>query len=159
MSQTYRLVITGKPMGKQRPRVTKFGSYTPKETVSFENFIKILWIDKYGRIPLPTTVGYKITTYCCFLPSKSTPKKKLELMYNGKILYIKKPDYDNLGKIVGDALNGIAWHDDSQIVDGRTVKMYRNYPAIVLEIEVIDSISPELISYVDRLVELAEKGE
>lgn len=38
--------------------------------------------------------------------------------------HIIKPDCDNLVKGVQDALNGIAWHDDSQIVDVRILKRW-----------------------------------
>jgi Holliday junction resolvase RusA-like endonuclease len=27
-------------------------------------------------------------------------------------------DWDNMGKSIGDALNGLCWHDDNQVVDG-----------------------------------------
>lgn len=35
-----------------------------------------------------------------------------------------KCDWDNLGKGVSDALTGIAWDDDDQVVDGRVRKRY-----------------------------------
>lgn len=38
--------------------------------------------------------------------------------------HVKKPDCDNLAKAVLDALNGVCWKDDSQIVDLRVVKRY-----------------------------------
>lgn len=31
-------------------------------------------------------------------------------------------DWDNLGKVVSDALNGVAYKDDRQVVDGRVIK-------------------------------------
>lgn len=40
----------------------------------------------------------------------------------------KKPDWDNIGKIICDALNGIAYADDSQIVLGQMVKKYSDNP-------------------------------
>lgn len=46
----------------------------------------------------------------------------------------KKPDFDNIGKICCDALNGIAFHDDAQIVDGRVIKLYAEQPRIEVEI-------------------------
>lgn len=35
-----------------------------------------------------------------------------------------KPDWDNIGKLGGDALNGYPWRDDAQIIDGRVRKHY-----------------------------------
>ncbi|XZN30187.1 RusA family crossover junction endodeoxyribonuclease [Clostridium perfringens] len=36
----------------------------------------------------------------------------------------KKPDVDNIAKIILDSLNGVAYKDDSQIVDLRIIKSY-----------------------------------
>ena len=36
----------------------------------------------------------------------------------------KGKDWDNIGKAVSDALNGIAYVDDDQVVDGRVVRRY-----------------------------------
>jgi Holliday junction resolvase RusA-like endonuclease len=37
--------------------------------------------------------------------------------------HAKKPDRDNLDKAVMDALKGLAWIDDSQVCDGRIIKL------------------------------------
>lgn len=37
---------------------------------------------------------------------------------------LKKPDVDNIVKIVADALNGVAYHDDTQIVSVLAKKVY-----------------------------------
>lgn len=47
---------------------------------------------------------------------------------------ITKPDWDNVGKIVSDALNGIAYRDDSQIVDARVVKRYSDNPMVKVSV-------------------------
>jgi Holliday junction resolvase RusA-like endonuclease len=36
----------------------------------------------------------------------------------------KKPDWDNLGKLVSDALNSVAYKDDAQVVDAFICKRY-----------------------------------
>jgi Holliday junction resolvase RusA-like endonuclease len=46
-----------------------------------------------------------------------------------------KPDWDNVGKIVCDALNGVAWHDDAQIVDAHVEKRYGIEPMVCVVIE------------------------
>lgn len=35
----------------------------------------------------------------------------------------KRADWDNLGKLVSDALNGIIWVDDRQVIDARVMKL------------------------------------
>lgn len=41
---------------------------------------------------------------------------------------ITKPDIDNAAKFVFDALNGILWHDDSQICAGEILQQYSETP-------------------------------
>ena len=55
---------------------------------------------------------------------KSTSKTKTLQMANKSILPIVKPDLDNIVKIICDALNDIAYHDDSQIVAVTVKKFY-----------------------------------
>lgn len=57
----------------------------------------------------------------------------------GAILPTSRPDWDNYGKIT-DALNGVVWHDDAQVTDGRVIKIYSDQPA--LRIEVREMIEP-----------------
>ena len=45
-------------------------------------------------------------------------------MLSGLISPTKKPDVDNVIKIILDALNGFAWHDDSQVVNLQIEKKY-----------------------------------
>ncbi len=52
-----------------------------------------------------------------------------------------KPDYDNIEKLIGDALEGILWVNDSRIVDGQCIKKYA--PAGVpgwIELEVLPCV-------------------
>ena len=52
-----------------------------------------------------------------------TKKKKID-MQAGIIKHTVKPDLDNLTKAVLDALNDVAWYDDSQIVQLNVSKQY-----------------------------------
>ena len=51
-------------------------------------------------------------------------------MLNGEMLPAKQPDIDNIMKIVLDALNGVAYHDDSQICKVNFMKMYSENPRL-----------------------------
>jgi Holliday junction resolvase RusA-like endonuclease len=46
-----------------------------------------------------------------------------------------KPDADNIAKIVGDALNGVVWVDDSQIVLLTIRKMYAEEGKVTVNVE------------------------
>ena len=66
---------------------------------------------------------------------KSASKKKAQLMRERKIRPMKKPDFDNIGKIVCDSLNDIAYHDDAQIVDAQVRKFFSDDPRVVVTIQ------------------------
>ena len=68
---------------------------------------------------------------------KSTSKKKRAMMLAGEIRPEKKPDNDNIEKIIFDSLNKIAYHDDASIVDNRTCKWYSDDPRVEVTLEEI----------------------
>ena len=129
-----RFTIPGQPFGKQRPRVINRGTfstaYTPKETVQYENLVKLYYQQaaKGFSFPVGTMLDIDITAYYCI--PKSTNKRARQDMLNGIIRPTKRPDFDNIGKIICDSLNMIAYHDDSAIVDGRVRKFYSDVPRV-----------------------------
>lgn len=70
-------------------------------------------------------------------PKKS--KKVVEDMLNGKILPTKKPDADNIAKIILDGLNKVAWEDDTQVVELMIVKRYATEPMVAVMVKEIDA--------------------
>ncbi len=64
-------------------------------------------------------------------------------MLQGIIRPTKRPDWDNIGKIVSDALNELAYHDDSYIVDARVRKWYSDTPRVEVE---ITELTPEVFA-------------
>ena len=60
-------------------------------------------------------------------------------MLCGRILPTKKPDVDNVAKIILDGLNCIAWDDDTQVVDLSVSKYYSEEPRVSVMIEEIDA--------------------
>lgn len=102
--------IPGKPFAKQRAMVTRFGAYTPKETVSFERVVGQLAALK---IKNPLIGAVELTVVAEFVPPPSwSSKRRAEAM--GKH-HIQKPDLDNIVKAVSDGMNRIAFSDDSQV--------------------------------------------
>jgi Holliday junction resolvase RusA-like endonuclease len=63
---------------------------------------------------------------------KTMPKKHYHL-----IEHVKKPDLDNLIKLVKDCCNGIVWHDDSQVVKEECQKFYSwdSNPQTLIEVK------------------------
>lgn len=101
-------------------------TYTPKETSKMMDYIKRYWLVKYKNFKFEKGVPLCITVISCFAPPKSriNTKKKLQEFNDGLMQHIVKPDFDNLDKIVCDALSKIAYHDDCQISHGESRKLY-----------------------------------
>lgn len=126
--------IPGEPMGKQRARTTKWGSYTPEKTVNYETLVKVIYKEKYPKQELIYT-PIKMTINAYLKIPKSTPKKHISLMAEGGIRPTKKPDIDNIAKIILDALNGICYKDDTQVISLTLNKYYGLEPKVEVYIE------------------------
>lgn len=133
--------IPGQPFGKQRPRVVSRGTfskaYTPKETVSYENLVKLMYSQAAKGKMFPDGAMLDVRIIAYYDIPKSTSKKKRKEMLEHKIRPAKKPDWDNVGKIVCDSLNLVAYHDDSAVVDAQVRKFYSENPRVDVTIKVI----------------------
>jgi Holliday junction resolvase RusA-like endonuclease len=141
-----KFTIMGPPKGKGRPRFQRIGNYTkvstPPDTVNYENLVKIEYEMQCDRYYFDTKeLGIKITSY--YPIAKSTSKKKKEKMLNGEINPTKKPDCDNVLKIIADSLNQIAYHDDAQIIEATIVKKFAEVPKT--EVEIYDLEDPDTV--------------
>lgn len=132
--QSIRFSIPGSPFGKQRPRVVNKGkfstAYTPKETVNYENLVKVMYQEaaKGKRFRDDDMLDVRIIAY--YEIPKSTSKKRRKLMLEHQIRPTKRPDFDNIGKIICDSLNKLAYRDDSAIVDAQVRKFYSDKPRV-----------------------------
>lgn len=89
---------------------------------------------KYPRyVPLENRVSVKIIAQ--FKIPKNASKKNSEGMLNGKISPAKKPDIDNIVKIILDALNKMAFKDDNQITKLEVEKIYGEEEKILVKVE------------------------
>jgi Holliday junction resolvase RusA-like endonuclease len=66
---------------------------------------------------------------------KSATKASLAAIQAGRILPKRKPDIDNVLKVVLDSLNGIAYKDDSQVVMVTGRKIYGHEPKLIIEMK------------------------
>lgn len=124
--------IPGKPFGKQRPRVVSRGgfarAYTPKETVNYENLVKISYNVENGNNKLKNNIEAEIKAY--YPIPKSVSKKLYNEMETETYPVDKKPDCDNIAKAILDSLNNIAYNDDSQIYKLTVEKYYSTNPRV-----------------------------
>lgn len=128
-----KFIIQGKATGKGRPRLGRWGTYTPQKTVDYENLVKFSYLQITNDKLVDCAIKIKIKAY--FEPPKSTSKKKYKELI-GKP-YTKYPDGDNICKAVCDGLNGIAFDDDKQISEIHVYKKYAKKACTVVEIEEI----------------------
>ena len=103
--------IPGTPFAKQRARMTKTGRmYTPAETVAYEAKVRAIAREYF---PEPLAGPVFVSIYAYFEPPASWSKAKRAAAMGQ--YHTQKPDNDNIRKIILDALNGVAFADDSQV--------------------------------------------
>ena len=132
--------IIGKPIGKARPRLGRYGTYTPQKTVNYESLISYTFTQKYPNFK-PYEGEIKVKIEAIFEVPKSYSKKKREsllpipgIKYSGAG-YPHKPDVDNITKIILDSLNGITYKDDSQVTCLLIFKEYGEQAKVKVQIE------------------------
>ena len=134
-----KFTILGEPAGKGRPRFRQVGQYaqpyTPEKTVNYETLVKLEYERqcKDYRFPDKTPLDLRIIAYYS-IPKSASKKKKLLMMCHA-IRPMKKPDNDNVVKIIQDALNLVAYRDDVQIVDCQLRKFYSDRPRVEVTIQ------------------------
>lgn len=126
------LFIDVKPVPKARPRLSKFGAvFTPKKTVIAEKAIHMIVMSHMHKHHVHMTFRPVIVEITfCYKYRKGTKEvdKLLPMHVN------KRPDIDNLAKLVLDSLNGVAYSDDAQVVKLRCEKIYSEKEGINLRI-------------------------
>ena len=116
----FTFIVEGKPQSKLRPRVVtnkytgKKHGYTPEKTVKYEDLIRWSYKAAGGQYLGEKLLEVEIKAY--YPIPKSTSKKQRLAIEEGGIRPQTKPDCDNIIKGVLDALNGVAYYDDKQVV-------------------------------------------
>lgn len=120
MTPALSFTITGVPVGKARPRVTRAGgTYTPQATKRHEAYVAHCGrLAMAGRPPLEGPVGAHFR-FVYRAPRSWSGKKREAARWA-----IGRNDLDNLCKAVADGLNGICYGDDRQIVSLTAAKQY-----------------------------------
>lgn len=132
--------VMGEPKGKGRPRFCRNTGHaiTPKDTVNYETLVKMEYTQACGELMFPDDAMLDMRIKAYYSIPKSASKKRHAAMLSGDIRPTKKPDMDNVIKIIADALNKIAYRDDTQIVDCQVRKFYSEKPRVEVMIQTID---------------------
>lgn len=127
-SESLLFRVNGIPQGKARPRFTKGGrAYTPQKTRRYEEAVReaaLLAAQAQGFVKHDKDTPLEACVTAWFPVPASWPKKKRAAALSGALYPTGKPDADNIAKAVLDAANGIAFHDDRQIVSLTVRKRY-----------------------------------
>lgn len=126
------IVIPGELRGKGRPRFGNGRTFTDTKTTNAEAWVRSCAVEQVGQpaldVPLSVRIDYEVA-----IP-KSWPKKKKAMARAMLLMPSVKPDVDNVVKLVGDALNGIVWRDDSQIYELHVSRRYADVPKATVTI-------------------------
>lgn len=129
--------VLGEPKGKARPRFAKGHAMTPKDTANYETLVHMEYLSQCGDKKFSDDAMLDMRIKAYYSIPKSASKKKKEAMAMGMIRPTKKPDMDNVVKIIADSLNQVAYRDDTQIVDCQCRKFYSENPRVEVRIKEI----------------------
>lgn len=136
----YQFVVPGEPGSKGRPRFSNRGKYvsvhTPPKTVEYENLVRLSFMEQCGT-PSMLEGSLEVKIFAYFSPPKNVSKVKLNKMLTNEIQPQKKPDSDNIAKVVLDSLNKVAFEDDKQVSDLHVFKRYAQKPCVMVVINEI----------------------
>ena len=115
-----------RPMGKARPRHTATGVvFTPKATKIAEQILSWDCVNSMVRSDYASEAPCRVCIKACF----KIPKYRTTEGLAGDPV-TKKPDADNIGKLVLDALNGVAYKDDSQVFSIEVEKVWADFDSV-----------------------------
>ena len=120
-----------KPKPAPRPRFSRRGTYNPKDYTDYKEVIRLAYVAVNKGYPCERPIAMKLEFFFKIPKSWSKAKK------DSAKWHISRPDGDNLAKSIKDALNGVAYRDDSQVCFLQVRKQYAQFDGVKIEIEEI----------------------
>lgn len=132
--------VLGHAVAQGRPRAGKTRNgrtilYDPAKSRSYKEYVRLVASQNAPKSLLTGPLSVRMVIYRETL--KSFSRRKKLLAEEGEVRPTTKPDLDNHAKSICDALNGIIYKDDSQIVDLSVSKFYSENPRVEIRIEEI----------------------
>lgn len=153
MERCLIFIVPGEPQGKARPRFSRAGkrvrTYTPSTTQKYEELVRYCAVSARQKEKVkPISADMSISINAYFKVPTSYSKKRRHNCLIGVERPSKKPDSDNIAKIVLDGLNpkmkksktlhkmvclrqGL-YQDDKQVVSLKVEKWYAEEPKVVI---------------------------
>lgn len=146
-----KITLTGEPIAKMRPRITRKGAYDPQHSQKHACKFQVL-SQINGRNPFSNDIAIEIEMNFYF----HCPSNKMNLLHWGIMDHVEKPDVDNICKFYLDVLNKIIYEDDKQIIQCIGNKFYSEDPRT--EIKIMPK-KPECCDQVKELLSLLPPSE
>ncbi len=134
--------IPGEPVAQGRPRATTINGrvrlYDPVKSKNYKEHVRLVAQSARHRAGIRLFTGPLRVRMVIHrkIPTRFRKREK-ELASVGKIRPTTKPDSDNYSKSLLDAMNGIIYEDDSQVVDLSVSKFYSENPRVEIRVEEI----------------------
>ncbi len=130
---TYTAVVLGDPVAQGRPRFSRQGgfvkAYDPAKSRDYKSYVRFIAAQNAPDSPVEGAIEFSLRIYRAI--PKGMPKYKREAAKAGTLRPVTKPDVSNILKGVEDALKGVWYKDDSQIVGYEVLgKWYDERPRI-----------------------------
>lgn len=142
-------VYDEKIIPKQSARFCKFRkAYQPQKVIRYADRIRYSFLDKYPNFqPYEKGIALNVLVVAYFQTPKAMKKADKEKAENGYLKKTTRPDTDNITKIVKDALNGVAYADDSQVVLETVIKGFNEVEKLEVYIKT-DNIKKSITEHV-----------
>ena len=143
MTTELKLIIPGEPCAQGRPKFSTFGghvkAYDPEKSRNYKAFVKMIAMEEAKKQMWlsGTELPLEIEIEACLTIPSSKPKKFKQRALDGLEMPTKKPDIDNIFKCITDALSGIAYKDDKQIIRCSMRKRYADEPCIIATVRIL----------------------
>ena len=132
--QPLEIYIPGKSVPQGRPRFARRGNfvqtYDAKQSVDYKSWVKHCALEvmhKTGTQLISRDVPLHMVLNVVIAKPSSVPKRRL--------CPVVKPDLDNIQKTIQDALEGIAYQADQQIVSISSVKRYGQADSVTVTLQ------------------------
>ncbi len=121
------------PKAKQSFRMGKHG-YQNKAVIDYQKAIKAMALSQTTQDMRSLSGDLYVSVAFVWKHPKSWGKKRIAELRERFVYKPSRPDIDNLCKGVFDALNGVIWNDDSQIVGIHAWKRYGYNDCIIMRV-------------------------
>ena len=129
--------VFGEPVAQGRPRFARMGAgvraYDPEKSHTYKDYVRTAALEVKPDKPLDGPLLLVVEAYRS-IPKSMSKKKRVEALA-GSLQPTTKPDLDNIIKGLKDALKGIIWCDDSQVVNIVAGKWYSDRPRVEITVK------------------------